>query len=698
MDALEPDDPQWVGTYRLDGRLGAGGMGRVYLGTSPGGRRVAVKVIQPGLASTPQFRRRFAREVEAARRVGGFHTAQVVDADPNAASPWLVTAYIPGPTLSEAVRTQGPFAPDAVLRLGAGLAEGLAAIHRCGLVHRDLKPGNVILAEDGPRIIDFGIARAVDASSLTETGAIVGTYAYMSPEQIRTDRAGPAGDVFSLGSVLAFAATGRSPFDAPSLVEVVQRILDDEPSLDAVEGSLRALLAACLSKDAAHRPSGAELPSLFAELSAGVPARAHVSDDVPTMALSGPPSESGPVPKAASQSEPLRDGLPGVTRPEPTTPYPPAHPPAVPKPAAPAPPTPGMPRRRLLLGAVTAVASVGAVVGIPLLRQEEDKGSSTSGTPGPDPSGAVVFAKNAQDAQDGSDRSAPPGLRTIGFAKDGRTLLGAGDDGVIRRWDVRTRRGTSTRIGWAKHQQPTLFSPDRGLLIRAEENKVRLWDVASGRLVRTLEGPPSPEANQGYLYALAVSPDGRTLVGAALDAGLYVWDPATGRRLDVRQGKHDGPLAISADGEFLTTASPLTLRRLSNRQRVATVDEERVGRDAAAFSPDGQLLAYAETDGPVRLWHTATRQRVATLKGHKKGVNALAFHPSAGRLASGSEDGTVRLWDTAAGTTTATFTCPGRVTAVAFSPDGTSLAAGHDGGPAREGEGAEEAARLWHLP
>ncbi|MDG4861611.1 serine/threonine-protein kinase, partial [Streptomyces sp. T-3] len=269
MDALKPDDPQWVGPYRLDGRLGAGGMGQVFLGTSPGGRKVAVKVIQPELAATPQFRSRFAREVEAARRVGGFHTAQVVDADPHAESPWLVTAFVPGPTLHEAIHTEGALAPDAVLRLGAGLAEGLAAIHQCGLVHRDLKPGNVILAEDGPRIIDFGIARAVDASSLTATGTIVGTYAYMSPEQIRADRAGPASDVFSLGSVLAFAATGRGPFDAPSLVDVVQRILDEQPVLDGLEGDLHALLTACLTKDPAARPSVAELPARFAGSAAG---------------------------------------------------------------------------------------------------------------------------------------------------------------------------------------------------------------------------------------------------------------------------------------------------------------------------------------------------------------------------------------------------------------------------------------------
>ncbi|AWZ17606.1 serine/threonine-protein kinase [Streptomyces sp. ICC1] len=234
-------------------------MWQVNLATSPGGRKVAVKVIRPELADAPQFRARFAREVDAARQVGGFHTAQVVDADPEAAAPWLVTAYIPGPTLQQVVAENGPLAPDAVLRLGAGLAEGLAAIHRCGLVHRDLKPGNVILAEDGPRIIDFGVAHAPGAEAMTRTGTVIGTYAYMSPEQIRADRVSPASDVFALGSVLAFAATGRSPFDATTVPAIVHRVTGEPPLLDGLFGRLRDLVTVCLAKDPAGRPSTAEV-------------------------------------------------------------------------------------------------------------------------------------------------------------------------------------------------------------------------------------------------------------------------------------------------------------------------------------------------------------------------------------------------------------------------------------------------------
>ncbi|MBO0773714.1 MAG: serine/threonine protein kinase, partial [Actinobacteria bacterium] len=211
MEPLRPGDPRHAGRYRLLGRLGEGGMGQVFFGRSPGGRPVAVKFIREEFAHRARFRERFAREVDAARQVGGFHTALVVDADPHADPPWMATAYIPGPPLHEAVTEHGPLGEQALRMLGAGLAEGLAAIHACGLVHRDLKPANVILASDGPRIIDFGIARTQDSGRMTETGAIVGTYAYMSPEQVNGHRATPASDVFALGAVLAFAATGRGP-------------------------------------------------------------------------------------------------------------------------------------------------------------------------------------------------------------------------------------------------------------------------------------------------------------------------------------------------------------------------------------------------------------------------------------------------------------------------------------------------------
>jgi len=286
-----------VGGYRLLGRLGTGGMGQVFLGVTPGGRRVAVKLIHPEHAGTPQFRERFAREIEAARRVGGFHTAPVVDADPHADPPWMVTAFIEGPSLQDDVDRNGPLLSDGVCALGAGLAEGLAAIHACGLVHRDLKPGNVVLAADGPRIIDFGIARAIGATTgLTSTGVVVGTLTYMSPEQIRGNIVGPASDVFALGSVLAFAATGRAPFGDDSAATVIFRICTEPPNLAGVaDERLRHVIGASLAKAPQDRPT---LLALLAALGGATSAAAPAA---PARAVpaAAPPAPSRAVPAAA---------------------------------------------------------------------------------------------------------------------------------------------------------------------------------------------------------------------------------------------------------------------------------------------------------------------------------------------------------------------------------------------------------------
>ncbi|MEU6592632.1 protein kinase [Streptomyces sp. NPDC046881] len=249
-------DPTSIGHYRIVGRLGDGGMGRVYLGRSPGGRAVAVKVVHPQFASDREFRRRFAREVEAARRVSGVFTAPVVDADPEGSPPWLATAYIPGVSLHDAVACHGALPTASVLGLGAGVVEALKAIHEAGLVHRDLKPSNVLLASDGPRVIDFGIALASEASALTRTGTTMGSPSFMAPEQISGDRpVGPASDVFSLGSMLVFAATGEGPFGSGPVHSLLFRIVHQEAAMERVPTELREILAPCLRKDPDQRPS-----------------------------------------------------------------------------------------------------------------------------------------------------------------------------------------------------------------------------------------------------------------------------------------------------------------------------------------------------------------------------------------------------------------------------------------------------------
>ena len=256
---LLPTDPEFVGPYRLLKRLGTGGMGQVYLASSPGGRRTAVKVIRPDLASDGAFRSRFTREVAAARTVGGIYTALVVDADTEGPVPWLATAYVPGPSLAEAVDMQGPLPVESVLSLAAGLAEGLQAIHRVGLVHRDLKPSNVLLEHDGPKVIDFGISRAVEATSHTTSGTVLGSPGYMSPEQARGSDVGPASDVFSLGAVLVFAATGEGPWGTGFGHAVIYRLIHQTPDLSRVPDALRSIVERCLAKDPAGRPTPGEL-------------------------------------------------------------------------------------------------------------------------------------------------------------------------------------------------------------------------------------------------------------------------------------------------------------------------------------------------------------------------------------------------------------------------------------------------------
>ncbi|MFE3109623.1 serine/threonine protein kinase [Kitasatospora indigofera] len=353
MEPLKAGDPRQVGPYHLLGRLGRGGMGQVFVGRSRGGRAVAVKVVHPEFAGDPEFRRRFAHEVAAARSVGGFYTAQVVDADPDADPPWLVTAYVAGPSLQQAIDAYGPLPVEAVTALGAGLAEALTAIHGAGLVHRDLKPGNIILAGDGPRVIDFGISRVVDATHISTT--IVGTPGFMSPEQAKGLAVGPPADVFALGAVLAFAAAGRGPFGAGPVESIVYRIVHADPDLAGLPAPLTELVTACLAKDPEQRPGLARVLNQLAE----PPARAGawVPSAVTTMITE----------RESELSDQLGTLSATVTAPDPSAAptFPLGHVPRTVPPGAP--PVP-RPPRRTALRALTAVCAVvlaaGGVLGI----------------------------------------------------------------------------------------------------------------------------------------------------------------------------------------------------------------------------------------------------------------------------------------------------------------------------------------------
>lgn len=267
--SLRGGDPAEIGGYPLEARLGSGGMGTVFLARTSSGRPIAIKLIHQQFAGDDEFRIRFRQEVAAARRVSGAFTAAVVDAAPEAEQPWMATAYIEGHTLAQHIAAEGPLGGAELRRLAIGLAEALRDIHRVGVVHRDLKPSNVVLSSEGPRVIDFGISRAADQQTLTMTGRVIGTPPFMSPEQLQAPRGvGPRSDVFSLGTLLVYAATGHGPFDADSPYMTAYQVVHEEPSLDAVPASLRAVVESCLGKEPEGRPSADELLVLLRDLPA----------------------------------------------------------------------------------------------------------------------------------------------------------------------------------------------------------------------------------------------------------------------------------------------------------------------------------------------------------------------------------------------------------------------------------------------
>ncbi|MFG3398303.1 serine/threonine-protein kinase [Streptomyces parvus] len=264
---LKADDPAVVGGYRLAAVLGAGGMGKVYPSYTPVGRPLALKVIRAEFSEDPEFRRRFQQEVRSAQRVQGLYTAPVIDSDTEGAQPWLATAYVPGPSLAHAVARHGGLPLRSVLLLTVGVAEALGVIHGAGIVHRDLKPANVLLAADGPRVIDFGVARAADTTALTGTGVSVGTPAFMAPQQAAAGTVTPATDVFALGQIAAYAAIGAPAFGEGPSHAVLYRIVHEDPDLSRLPDELRPLVSRCLSRDPADRPAPADIIAMCHEIS-----------------------------------------------------------------------------------------------------------------------------------------------------------------------------------------------------------------------------------------------------------------------------------------------------------------------------------------------------------------------------------------------------------------------------------------------
>ncbi|MFF7251120.1 FKBP-type peptidyl-prolyl cis-trans isomerase [Embleya sp. NPDC008237] len=470
MSGLTADDPSQVGPFRIERRLGQGGMGRVYLGRSPAGRAVAIKVVRPELADDADFRRRFAREVAAARAVGGAFTAAVVDAAPDAPSPWLATVYVDGMSLSDAVAAHGPWPIAGLRMLGAGLAEALAAIHGGGVIHRDLKPSNVMLAPDGPVVIDFGISLASEASALTRTGSTVGSPGFMSPEQCGGLAVGPASDVFSLGAVLAFAARGEGPFGTGPTPALLYRVVHNPPALDGVPAALVPLLSACLAKAPGDRPAATEVLAELAVTAAPEP-RKHwwlpdgTADTVAGRVESGgaadagagagaadtPAAEGGTDAAQPPHALPTVGGPPRYDQPLPPIPPPPVAPP--PKPFAPPPTTSGTRRRprRVFAVAVAAVVVTAAVVAALLATHDDTGGHRTAtGAGAVSPKPEITSFTGSAPASGGTTSPGPAatGLDTSRGAPDMRRLT----------------------LGPADRMEVRVLAPGSGAVVRAGQN------------------------------------------------------------------------------------------------------------------------------------------------------------------------------------------------------------------------------------
>ncbi|MEW2046957.1 serine/threonine-protein kinase [Streptomyces sp. NBC_00377] len=572
VDQLTQHDPRRIGPFEVLGRLGAGGMGLVYLARSASGRRVAIKTVRTELAEDQLFRVRFTREVEAARAVSGFYTAAVVDADPRAAVPWLATAYVPAPSLEEIVNDCGPMPAQAVRWLAAGVAEALQSIHGAGLVHRDLKPSNVLVVEDGPRVIDFGIASGVSNTRLTMTNVAVGTPAYMSPEQAKDSRSVTgASDVFSLGSMLVFAATGHPPFHGANPVETVFMLLREGPDLEGLPDELRPLIESCMQMEATARPNPADLQAQLAPhlFGSGSDDSGTASAWLPEKAVTLIETRRGGRPvKPAPPSPRSAGGGVGMGRPAgPVVPPPPSHAPVVltrPAPVAVGAPDAGPVR---LAGAavpigpgprvadVRATAAVKAPVAEPGLVADWAR-----------PRPGVNGADTAMPATQGAPPETPAGWRPWRFRMSNDvwgTPSVAGDLVYVTSFEVHAldvatgRRRFKTRdVAWSMavadgrvhaSDGPTLFAldareggdlwrlstdawvyslkADRGTVVTGTRGGgVQAWEASAGQKLWEISGCQtdfeSPEA------------------GPALHEGtVFVWQDARLRALDARTGE-----------------------------------------------------------------------------------------------------------------------------------------------------------------
>ncbi|MFE8915392.1 PQQ-binding-like beta-propeller repeat protein [Streptomyces globisporus] len=561
--SLRGGDPAEIGGYPLEERLGSGGMGTVFLARTSSGRPIAIKLIHQQFAGDDEFRIRFRQEVAAARRVSGAFTAAVVDAAPEADQPWMATTYIEGPTLARRITDDGPLDGAELRRLAIGLAEALRDIHRVGVVHRDLKPSNVVLSAEGPRVIDFGISRAVDQQTLTMTGRVIGTPPFMSPEQLQAPRGvGPRSDVFSLGTLLVYAATGHGPFDADSPYITAYQVVHEEPSLGAVPDALRAVVEPCLDKEPEKRPSADELLVLLRDLPA----------DLGSTATGGP--GAGRTRDMLTQHHLLTQRTP---------------PPTTSAPASPAPATPTPPggssgpaiggrlrrRWRPVLAAAVAVAAIGGGVAVLTTGGADGNGDGT----------------NARGADAGRSAAAPGGTLPDGF-EPWRTTVPGG------REDIPDELRCVAR-------ETALFCGGGGVIATRV-------NPADGSPVWTAKSPGVPAQGMymvgatgdtvvGYRIADQDAPQGPPTEVVALDAdsGDELWSTPSGAQSTAVTGRTEDAVVAGSAVVTVDASNSRFEARDAQSGEVAWTVPFPAGNQCAPVPAGPRLLAMCATDAEV---------------------------------------------------------------------------------------------------
>ncbi|MGI8331351.1 WD40 repeat domain-containing serine/threonine protein kinase [Actinomadura scrupuli] len=658
---LQAGDPQWLNTYRLLGRLGSGGQGTVYLGADPAGQRVAIKVLHSRLAGKTRARERFLREVTAARAVAPFCTAQVLDVDVVGDEPYIVSEYIDGVPLSRLVAEHGPRDAGSVERLAIGTAAALAAIHRAGIVHRDFKPSNVLCGSDGPRVIDFGIARALDLS-VSQSTETVGTPAYMSPEQISGQPVGPSSDVFSWAVTMVYAATGAPAFGTDTIAAVFGRILYSEPDLSEITGPLRPLLVSCLNKDAAERPTTTELMLLLVGHDRPQQIARSPSDDVA-------PSHQTTVTDTVITAPPGSKALPGTG-----------------------------PRRRLMGLGLIAFGLVAILLLVSGWLWHGQQPTTAATRPAGDAFGAPIGRPlTGHTAEVISVAGGTVGHRPV--------AVSGSFDTTIRVWDVTTARPIGRPLTGHTNAVAAVALTSLGgrpvAISGSDDRTIRLWDLTGERPTRApIYGPRA-----AVWVVVPATVGGRpVIVSAGVNGTIETWDPASGTRIgnSITANSDDiGALAVtSLDGRPAVAAPSGNAIRLWDLTTGARVGRPMTGHTGmvmalAAGTLNGHpILVSGGQDHTVRVWDVTSGTEIgAPFTGHTLPVGALAItelddHPIA---ISGSDDRTVRVWDLTRGNEL------GRPFTGHTGPVRSVSTAIHRGHPVALSAGNDKTVRIWGL-